>query len=757
MKNVFIFLSVIELTFLFICAKKAGKKKEAYAKTVCLFEWGVFICGFAFLFSMLANRPVTILFFRGLTLALCDWLLILLMSYTEQYTNVFHKENGVVIFMATFSLFDSILLLINPWSKWVFTLNTVSDDTSLYFFSGTSFLYTLHYLYTFLGIFLVLLTFAYLGVNSSRFYRFRYWLFFAVVLIASSSNLLLLFTELNYDFSMIAYGFMAILIYYLSLSYIPNALLENTLSLIIRDLNSGILCYDALGRCIYINELARDAYRDTDVAGDTEDAFRQWMMERKEPHKTFETFNLTLRRKGADCIYEVTYKRILDEKDNLVCDYFILTDRTQEVLSYQKQRYLATHDELTGIYNRSFFFEEVERTLREHPDTIYYMICSNIDDFKLVNRVFGMEKGNEILKKHANILQDSLPESIYGRLQADRFAVCLPKALYREELLLSTVSELQKLMQDSHFFLHVCIGIYEITSPLEEVSFMCDKAFIAAHTLKNNYHACIAYYDKKLLNESLEEKRIVTDFEEAQRDKELCLYLQPQIRKDGTLYGAEALVRWNHKTRGLLSPGQFVDVLEKNSLIYKLDYEMWHFAAARLKYWKSIGRTDLHISVNISAKDFYFLDVYRIFMDLVEEYDISPENLNLEITETALMEQFEKTSSILLALRKHGFRIEIDDFGSGYSSLNMLKDITADVLKIDMAFLHETEHRDRQEKILASIVQLAGNLDMCVITEGIETKEQWQMLADMGSDLFQGYYFSKPISVSDFEQKYQIS
>ena len=232
------------------------------------------------------------------------------------------------------------------------------------------------------------------------------------------------------------------------------------------------------------------------------------------------------------------------------------------------------------------------------------------------------------------------------------------------------------------------------------------------------------------------------------------MYLQPLVRADRTLKGAEALARWVHPARGLIMPVNFISVVEKTGLISKLDEYMWELAARKLREWKDIGRDNLTISVNISAKDFYYTDLYKTFTGLVEKYGIAPGNLNLEITETVLMSDLQHHMETLTRLQDYGFVIELDDFGSGYSSLNMLKDITADVLKIDMLFLRETEHTVRNRIILQSVISMAKQLGMAVITEGVETEEQLESLKKMGCELFQGYYFSRPIAVEEFEQKY---
>ena len=200
--------------------------------------------------------------------------------------------------------------------------------------------------------------------------------------------------------------------------------------------------------------------------------------------------------------------------------------------------------------------------------------------------------------------------------------------------------------------------------------------------------------------------------------------------------------------------GEFIPVFEKNGMIVKLDQYMWEAACKQLRKWKDEGKKDMYISVNISPKDFYFMDVKQVLVDLVKKYNIEPRKLKLEITETAIMTNIDNPVEILDGLRKEGFIIEMDDFGSGYSSLNMLKDIYVDILKIDMAFLRKSNDEERGRKILKTMIQLAKDLEMPTITEGVETLEQVEFLKAMGCKMFQGYYFAQPMDVATFEEKY---
>lgn len=600
-------------------------------------------------------------------------------------------------------------------------------------------------------------TYLYMIIKSSRMYREAYEAIAVVILIGFSFDIATIGSDSIYDLTMIIYGAIAIIIYYLTYRYVPNELIENMLSLVVRDMNNGIICYDRKGRCIYYNDLMEAIYRHGGNMSVYESKYSQWIEKLGDDRRDSMTFQTNIELNGEKHYFEIAYKRIYDESNRVICDYFVYNDRTQMYESWEQEKYKASHDSLTGLLNRDQFYEDVHDMVNKYHDTTFYLICSNIKDFKFINEIFGMEKGNQVLIKQAKLMASNPSErTICARLMNDRFALCLPREEFDEKRVADSIKELQREFSGNSFHLHTYMGVYEIRDRDEAVSIMVDKANIAADTIKNNYDCCVAYYDEHLLEISIEQRRLLGEFEPALQNDEFVMYLQPQVKRDGAAKGAEALVRWVHPSRGILTPYAFIDILENAGLIYKLDLYIWEKAAQKLAEWKEKGYGSYHISVNISTKDFYIIDIYETFTGLINKYGIAASNLHLEITETTLMTDFEKNMNIIHKLQGVGFRVEIDDFGSGYSSLNMLKDISADVLKIDMGFLRKSENEVKGQDILESIITLAGKIGMDVITEGVETKKQLDMLTMMGCHEFQGYYFSKPVPVSEFEEKYLV-
>ena len=748
---------LLEAILIAYCANGSFKKHDKIGKSVCIYELLAFACAIVFfIFTFVPGHTVTVLA-KGLTMALFDWMLIALMLYTQYYTGAVKSFKSVQAASMIFAVLDTYMLIENTWTNKIFDIESIKAEHINVVFNNDSLWYKLHFMFTYAFAIMIIFTYLFMFIRSSRIYRKAYGAIAAVIIIGVSFDIATIGSDTIYDLSMIIYGVMSVLIYYLTYRYVPNELIENMLSLVVSDMNNGIICYDKKGRCIYYNDLVETIYHHGDNMSDYERKYSRWIEKIGDDRRDSMTFQTDIELNGQKHYFEIAYKRIYDERKRFICDYFVYNDRTQMYESWEQEKYKASHDSLTGLLNRDQFYEDVHDMVNRHHDTTFYLICSNIKDFKFINEIFGMEKGNQVLIKQAKLMASNTSErTICARLMNDRFALCMPREEFDENRVADSIRELQHEFSGNSFHLHTYMGVYEIRDRDEAVRIMVDKANIAADTIKNDFDCCVAYYDGHLLEISIEQRRLLGEFEPALQKDEFAMYLQPQVNCDGVAKGAEALVRWVHPSRGILTPYAFIDILENAGLIYKLDLYIWEKAAQKLAEWKEKGYGSYHISVNISTKDFYIIDIYETFTGLISKYDIPASKLHLEITETTLMTDFEKNMNIIHKLQDAGFRVEIDDFGSGYSSLNMLKDISADVLKIDMGFLRESENEVKGQDILESIITLASKIGMDVITEGVETKKQLDMLTMMGCHEFQGYYFSKPVPVSEFEEKYLV-
>ena len=409
-------------------------------------------------------------------------------------------------------------------------------------------------------------------------------------------------------------------------------------------------------------------------------------------------------------------------------------------------------DALTGLYNWDGFHQKARAYLDAHKDSPNLIIACDIMQFNMVNSIFGRERANEILIDIGQLLLGFAPQdAVVARLQADQFAICMEKAEYEEAALLDVITQIDRLLDDSAFRMHFTAGVFEVIDDAIPVSVMFDRAVMALVQNRSDHSRQISWFTDSMLQELLYQQEITSGFERTLRSGEYQIFIQAQVDADGVCQGGEALARWIRPNGEIVPPFQFIPVLEKAGLIAQLDRYVWEQAVQCLKRWEGTDLGDLYLSVNISALDFYYINVYETVTALTDKYGIDRSRLKLEITETAIMSDSEKQILKVHELREAGFVVEIDDFGTGYSSLSMLKDIEADVLKIDMSFLRETDHDERSRKVLRSIVDMAEKLGMDTVTEGVETKEQLAMLTKMGCNLFQGFYFARPVPVGEFE------
>lgn len=418
----------------------------------------------------------------------------------------------------------------------------------------------------------------------------------------------------------------------------------------------------------------------------------------------------------------------------------------------EKFQYHLEHDDLTGLLCEKTFQERVTEKLPDiYPDS-YCIVYLDIYKFKLINEMFGYEKGNELLCAIAKELQElaDTHDGLCGRISGDKFVLFVPHI----EVILSQFRRGKKKFREIipiDIYLHH--GIYVIADTTVPVAQMIDGALIAQKTIKGNYDNYVAYYDQKLKEQIVKEQEIISSMTDALDNGEFIVYLQPQYNyRDGSVSGAEALVRWKNPQKGLISPGEFIPVFETNGFIIRLDENIWEQVCMLLRKWIDAGRKPLPISINVSRADLLKGRVANKLMGLIEKYDLSPNLLRVEITESAYMDNPQKLIAEINSLSECGFMVEMDDFGSGYSSLNMLKEIPLNVLKTDLKFLTGAGIEGRKERILDSVIKMAHQMGMFIIAEGVETKEQADRLLQLDCEFMQGYHFSRPIPVQEFEK-----
>lgn len=408
-------------------------------------------------------------------------------------------------------------------------------------------------------------------------------------------------------------------------------------------------------------------------------------------------------------------------------------------------------DALTGIYNREAFYEKTVELLQQNSGMRYNLLYFDINCFKIINDLFHVETGNLILKTAGTYFK-TITEGIglAGHMEADHFAVCMPDDMLDIDILLEGIDNAIFSLGIKNNILFYA-GIYSVDDVLLPVDQMCDRAHMALNTIKGRYKTRYAYYDEKMRETLLEEQMMLREMEFALSEGQFCVYYQPVYSiKAGRAVSAEALVRWRHPAAGLIPPARFVPLFERNGFVVRLDRFAWEDVCRMLSSRIRAGLPVVPVSVNVSRLNFYDSDFCDTVVSLLKKYDLDPSLLRLEITESAYTDNPTQLMNVLKKLQSLGLKILMDDFGSGYSSLNMLRNLAVDILKIDMSFVRDLENSQRAPAILRRVVEMAHDLRMGIVVEGVETKAQLDFLSSIGCDKIQGYYFAKPMPQKDF-------
>lgn len=415
----------------------------------------------------------------------------------------------------------------------------------------------------------------------------------------------------------------------------------------------------------------------------------------------------------------------------------------------------AERDPLTSLYSRSAFFRHARNEINENPDKKFVMITMDIKSFKLINDIFGVDEGDKLLKYIADIIVKGAPkDALCARINGDVFVVFIKtdtEPVFTE----ADFEPMAAALKDYPLNINIApkFGVYYVRRPKAAISVMCDHAKLARESIKEKHEALFACYDDSMRSTIMMEQEIVNDMWRALREEQFEVFFQPKCDlESGHIAGAEALVRWNHPKKGLMSPGQFIPLFERNGFITNLDMYVWDKVCSYLRGWMDDGLPVVPVSVNISRVDIYNPGLSDMLIGLLKKYSIPIEYLHLEITETAYTENPQQIIDTIDKLHKLGFSIEMDDFGSGYSSLNMLNELSLDILKLDMRFLQSHSEESRKKNILNFLVSLAKWLGLSVVAEGVETLEQVLFLRSMSCNMGQGYYFAKPLPKAEFEE-----
>ena len=457
----------------------------------------------------------------------------------------------------------------------------------------------------------------------------------------------------------------------------------------------------------------------------------------------------------------------IDEKEdeNLHClyagasDYLskpykleIVKNRVASVIR-QKENANLLHamkvDQLTGVYSNQYFNYQLQQEFQQNKGKDYDVIWTNIESFKLVNERYGSQTGDDILKYIGGLLRRVCWHDLCMRISADHFVFVVRHEEGSTAKLLSELNEeMQKNKQLPVFTIKY--GVYEKVNsslPLERIY---DRAMVACGRIKDVYGEYVSFYDEELRKRLIKEQQLIDCMEDALRCGQFKVYYQPKHSlKTGKIVGMEALVRWIHPEMGFISPGDFIPLFERNGFIPELDMFVFETVCKDIRSWMEAGLPLYPVSINASRHDFLVEDYLAKINEIIDGMGISRLLIHMEVTESMYMENAELVIDRVKAIRESGICIEMDDFGSGYSSLGMLGEIPLDIVKLDISFVRRI---DSKIEIIQSIINLVHELGMKVVAEGTETQSQIDILRSMGCDYVQGYFYSRPLPKAELEE-----
>ena len=418
-------------------------------------------------------------------------------------------------------------------------------------------------------------------------------------------------------------------------------------------------------------------------------------------------------------------------------------------------------DSLTGLTTKRYFYEFINEFDNYNPDVKMDAIAINIKRFHTINDMFGRKFGDRILVKVSKSLKQLMEKynGLASRVESDTFYVYIASRDNYQEIIFKALDEVASNL-NKDFHIDFKVGIYRNVDKSQSIEKRFDDALRALRQNDNSLSNTLVVYNREMHEKEIFEERLVLEFDKSIEEKQFIFYLQPKIDVSRSIYrlsSAEALVRWIHPIYGIISPGVFIPLFERHGLIQKLDFYIWNEAAAQVRKWKEEFNVTVPISINVSRVDLFNEHLVNELLAIVKRNNISVNELILEVTESAVVSDTSVMIENIKKLKENGFIIEMDDFGTGYSSLHMVSSLPIDALKIDMSFIKNIMTSSKDKRMVEIILQIAKLLKAKTIAEGVETLNQVNALRRMGVDIIQGYHFSMPLPIDEFNAKYIIN
>ncbi len=674
---------------------------------------------------------------------LIDWALLSLLMFIYLLEGRALRKDFRLI-ATGLALIDSIVFFTNPINHFVGEFKIYTYEHEKFAILEPKLFYYFHVAVCLAMIALMVFSLLRKIFSYSHYYRLRYEIILWILFIVVVSDMAFGFnTTASFKYSRYLYGIAGLLIYFATYDYSPLKLMKNLQWYVDDNISDATILYDNEDKVIKVNDMAKRLF-DEEALSSKENLLKILNCPDKDGKylRAIKSYN-----------YEVLYKPVYDKKNLYVASAFIFHDVTESTRQLEREHDAAIFDSLTKSYNRVGFLEKAPELLKEQNSFgDYAVMVSGICNFKGINGLYGTKVGDLVLKEMAKKLHNYHHEfpMLYGRTAEGKFSSILPFE-YVHEIVRETSHLTITIDKGVEIQVDICHGFVVMQDMTKPVEYYYELALLALAKCKERVNTQVLEYSKGMAEEQKKRQLLLSEMHYAIEKREFFIELQPQIDlTTKKVCGAEALVRWNHPILGLIPPNDFIPLFESNIYITRLDKYVWEEAANTIAYFERERLYDGPISINVSQIDIMHMDVVSILDSIVKKYEIPYNKLHVEITESACVNNRDVLIYTMDALREMGFIVEIDDFGSGYSSLNALMHMPFDVVKLDMGFMSEDAVDKKREVIINAMSGMIHELDAKIIVEGVETLDNAESAIHFNADVAQGYHYSRPIGIEEF-------
>ncbi len=730
-------LFVIDLLIISFYIIKSYNMNDEVGKRLGRVFIGCFCVVITYGLTFLIHVPIVMSVLHSLYFISIDWMLWFLILFVDYYIK--HPVNKVLHHITViYLIFDTVILTINPWTNIAMGYTVIQFHGYEILDYIPKVLYNMHLLFDYIIIIYMMHNLVEQAVKLPAHYKMK-----PIMLVCTMGSVIIvnsLFILLNrtpVDYSVFIYGIGVIVTYHFIKEYIPAKLVSEVKSVVDDSLYDATAVYDMEGRLLTSNAVAKEIFELSE-----NDDLERLLRYLGDFHD------------GDELEFDGKYFEIhrLDSYDDhglLIASAFVGHDVTLRRKSMEEVHRMAIYDALTESYNKNGFMSACREcdTLNKSA-----LVVLGVQNFKGVNNLYGNVFGDKVLKSVASELKEfhKMFGIIYGRTAEGKFAILVKKEFVKD--FLYHFEYINVHLSDSvEIRMNLYLGYTYVTGDviLERVY---EQSNMAASRAKEKFTSRIVEYTEELDRDLMYKQSLVMDLERAIEENEFFFVIQPLIdAKSKKVHGGEALARWKHHKYGLISPVTFIPLFEENGFIARLDVNIWEQVIATLRQMQDEDQYHGYLSINVSQIDVESLHVVDILNDLCAKYSVEHEFIHVEITESILAADAAGFKRTMQDLANEGYVIVIDDFGSGYSFLNMMSDMDFDEIKMDMKFMiHASSHKS--SIVIPAIAHMIHELGCTLVIEGVETEEQEEMALKAEGDIFQGFLYSKPIAVEDFRE-----